>query len=70
MYICDEAPFIVHPFVIEEEQKLVIEKEINYLEKLEIIRNGLTGYSSPVLLAKRKCRNVYRFSTDLWILND
>ena len=38
------------------------------LEKLGIIRKGLTGYSLPVLLVKRKQQNLYRVVTDLRVL--
>ena len=39
---------------MREEQKKVIQKEMDRLEHLGIIRKGLTGYSSPVVLVKRK----------------
>ena len=50
----DETPFFVRPYPMREEQKKVIQKEIDRLEHLGIIRKGLTGYSSPVVLVKRK----------------
>ena len=40
------------------------------LERLEIIRKALTGYSSPVLLVKRKQQNLYRVVTDFRVLNE
>ena len=40
------------------------------LEKLGIIRKGLIGYSSPVLLVKRKQQNLYRVVTDSRVLNE
>ena len=42
-----------------EEQKKVIQKEMDGLEHLGIIRKGLTDYSSPVVLVKRKNQNLY-----------
>ena len=50
----DETPFFVRPYPIREEQKKVIQKEMDRLEHLGIIRKGLTVYSSPVVLVKRK----------------
>ena len=47
-----------------EEQKKVIQKEIDRLEHLGIIQKGLTGYSSPVALIKRKNQNLYRVCGD------
>ena len=48
----DDKPFFVRPYNIQEDQKPIIQKEMDRLEKLRIIRKGLTGYSSPVLLDK------------------
>ena len=50
----DDKPFFVRPYNIREDQKPIIQKEMDRLEKLGIIHNGLTGYSLPVLLVKRK----------------
>ena len=50
----DETPFFVRPYPIREEQKNIIQKEMDRLEHLGIIRKGLTGYSSPVVLVKWK----------------
>ena len=40
------------------------------LEHLGIIRKGLTDYSLPVVLVKRKNQNLYRVCSDFWILNE
>ena len=58
----DDKPFFVRPYNICEDQKPIIQKEMDRLEKLGIIRKGLTGYSSPVLLVKCKQQNLYRSS--------
>ena len=50
----DETPSFIRPYPMREEQKKVIQKEMDRLEHLGIIRKGLTGYSSPVVLVKRK----------------
>ena len=54
----DDKPFFVRPYNICEDQKPIIQKEMDRLEKLGIICKGLTGYSSPVLLVKRKQQNL------------
>ena len=54
---------------MREEQKKVIQKEMDRLEHLGIICKGLTGYSSPVVLVKRKNQNLYRVCSDFRILN-
>ena len=66
----DDKPFFVRPYNIREDQKPIIQKEMDHLEKLGIIRKGLTGYSSPVLLVKRKQQNLYRVVTDFRVLNE
>ena len=48
----DETPFFVHPYPMREEQKKVIQKEMDRLEHLGLIQKGLTGYSLPVVLVK------------------
>ena len=48
----DETPFFVRPYPMREEQKKVIQKEMDRLKHLGIIRKGLTSYISPVVLVK------------------
>ena len=66
----DETPFFVRPYPMREEQKKVIQKEMDRLEHLGFIRKGLTGYSSPVVLVKRKNQNLYRVCSDFCLLNE
>ena len=66
----DEAPFFVRPYPIKEDMKKVVQKEMDRLEKLGIIKKGLTGYSSPVLLVKRKNNALPRVVTDFRVLNE
>ena len=55
---------------MREEQKKVIQKEMDRLEHLGIIHEGLTGYSSPVVLVKWKNQNLYQVCSDFHILNE
>ena len=66
----DETPFFVRPYPIREEQKKVIQKEMDRFEHLGIIRKGLTSYSSPVVLVKQKNQNLYQVYSDFHILNE
>ena len=66
----DKTPFFVRPYPMKEEQKKVIQKEMDSLEHLGIICKGVTGYSSPVVLVKRKNQNLYRVCSDFHILNE
>ena len=65
----DETPFFVRLYPLREGQKKVIQKEMDRLEHLGIIRKGLTGYSLPVVLVKRKNQNLYRVCSNFQILN-
>ena len=65
----DNKPFFVRPYNVREDHKPIIQKEMDRLEKLGIIKKALTGYSSPVLLVKRKQQNLYRVVTDFRVLN-
>ena len=66
----DETPFFVIPYPMREEQKKVIQKEMDRLKHLGFIHKGLTSYSSPVVLVKRKNQNLYRVCSDFCILNE
>ena len=66
----DKTPFFVRPYPMKEEQKKVIQKEMDRLEHLGIIHKGLTNYSSPVVLVKQKNQNLYRVCSDFCILNE
>ena len=55
----DKTPFFVRPYPMREEQMKVIQKEMDRLKHLGIICKGLTGYSSSVVLVKRKNQNLY-----------
>ena len=66
----DKTPFFVRPYPMKEEQKKVIQKEMDRLEHLGIIRKGLTSYSSPVVLVKWKNKNLYRVCSNFRILNE
>ena len=60
----DETPFFVRPYPMWEEQKKVIQKEMDRPKHLGIIQKGLTSYSSPVVLVKWKNQNLYRVCSD------
>ena len=66
----DETPFFVRPYPMREEQKKVIQKEMDRLKHLGIIHKGLTGYSSLVVLVKWKNQNLYQVCSDFCILNE
>ena len=66
----DETTFFVRPYPMHEEHKKVTQTEMDRLEHLGIIQEGLTGYSSPVVLVKQKNQNLYQVCSDFCILNE
>ena len=60
----------MRPYNIREDQKPIIQKEMDRLEKLGNIHKGLTGNSLPVLLVKGKQQNLYEVVTDFRVLNE
>ena len=50
----DEMLFFVRSYPMREEQKKVIQKEMDRLKHLSIIQKGQTSYSSLVVLVKWK----------------
>ena len=65
----DETPFFVSLYTMREEQKKVIQKEMDRLKHLGIIWKGLTSYS-PVVLVIWKNQNLCRVCSDFCILNE
>ena len=55
---------------MREEQKKVVQKEMDRLEHLGIIQKVLTDYSSPVVLVKRKNQDLYRVCSDFRMSNE
>ena len=66
----DETPSFIRLYPMTEEQKKVIQKEMDRLKHLRIIHKELTGYSSPFVLVKQKNQNLYRVCSDFCILNE
>ena len=60
----DKTPFFVRPYPMHEEQKKVIQKEMDRSKHLDIIQKELTSYSSLVVLVKQKNQNLYRVCSD------
>ena len=60
----DKTPFFIRPYPMHEEQKKVIQKEMDRLEHLGIIQKELTSYSSLVILLKWTNQNLYKVCSD------
>ena len=67
--VTDKSPFFISPFHANEEDKIVLDKEMKWLCYLGILKEGFSTYSSPVILISRKMTNDKRVVTDFRHLN-
>ena len=47
--LTDKTPFFIRPFTVKEDMKTKIDREMDRLVKLGILKKGLSGYSSPAM---------------------
>ena len=52
--VMDKFPFFIRTYHVKEEDKAFIDKEMKCLCYLEILKEGFSAYSSPVMLISRK----------------
>ena len=67
--ITDKSPFFIRPFHANEEDKIILDKEMKCLCYLGILKEGFSAYSSPVMLISRKMTKDKRVVTDFRHLN-
>ena len=60
----DKTPFFIRPFTVKEDMKSKIDKEMDRLVKLGILKKGLSGYSSPAMAIPRKNSSIPRVVGD------
>ena len=66
--VTDKSPFFIRPFHANEEDKLILDKEMK-LCYLDILKEGFSAYSSHVMLISRKMTKDKRVVTDFRHLN-
>ena len=52
--VTDKSPFFIRPFHANEDDKVILDKEMKRLCYLGILKEGFSAYSSPVMLISRK----------------
>ena len=52
--VTDKSPFFIRPYHVKEEDKNIVDKEMERLCYLGILKEGFSAYSSPVMLISRK----------------
>ena len=64
-----KSPFFIRPYHIREEDKAFIDKEMKQLCYMDILKEGFSMYSSPVMLISRKLTKDKRVVTHFRHLN-
>ena len=67
--VMDKSPFFIRAYHVREEDKKVIDKEIKHLCYIGILKEGLSPYSSPIMLISRKVMQDKRVVMDFRHLN-
>ena len=67
--LTDTTPFFIRPFTVKEDMKPKIDKKMNKLVILGILKKELSGFSSPAMAIPRKNSNVPRVVADFRYLN-
>ena len=67
--VTDKSSFFIRPFHTNEDNKVILDKEMKRLCYLGILKEGFSAYSSPVMLISRKMTQDKRVVTDLRHLN-
>ena len=67
--VTDKSPFFIRPYHVREEDKAFIDKEMNWLCYMGILKEGFSEYFSPVMSISRKATKNKRVVTDFRHLN-
>ena len=67
--VIDESPFFVRPFPFSEEDKPIMDKQMQRLCSLKILSRNTTSHTSPVMLITRKVTKDKRPVVDFRLLN-
>ena len=67
--VTNKSPFLIRPFQANDEDKIILDKEMKQLCYLGILKDGFSTYSSPVKLISRKMTKDKRVVTDFRHLN-
>ena len=67
--VTDKSPFFIRPFHARKDDKNILDKEMERLCYLGILKEGFSAYSSPVILTSRKLTKDKRVVMDFRHLN-
>ena len=69
LQLTDTTPFFIRPYAVKPGEREFVDKEIKRLEHLGVLKQGLSGYTSPIMLIPRKNSKIPRIVTDFRHLN-
>ena len=67
--LTDSTPFYIRPFTVSEAEKPIIDRELNKLVQMGVLKEHHSAYSSPVMLIRKKGTQDMRLVTDFRHLN-
>ena len=67
--VVDDSPFFVRPFPIAENEKPIMDRQMNRLVELGILSRNTTSHTSPVMLITRNGTCDKRPIVDFRLLN-
>ena len=67
--LTDDTPFYIRPFTVSSAEKPVIDRELQKLVQMGVLREEHSSYSSPVMLIKKKGTSNHRLVIDCSHLN-
>jgi hypothetical protein len=67
--LVDESPFFIRPYTVTEDEKKIIDRELQKLVKMGVLQEGLASCTSPVMLVAKKNTTTKRVVSDLRYLN-
>ena len=67
--LTDDSPFYIRPYTVSAAEKPIIDRELQKLVQMGVLKEAQTAYSSPVLLIKKKGTKNLRLVTDFRHLN-
>ena len=67
--LTDKTPFYIRPYRVSQSEKILIDKELDKLVKMGVLEQGMTDFSSPVVLVSKKGTTDKRVVTDFRYLN-
>ena len=68
--LTDTTPFYIRPFTVSATEKPIIDRELNKLVQMGVLREQHSANSSPVMLMKKKGSKDLRLVTDFRFLNN